>query len=107
MYRHKHIHIYKRERKRLNSNQASDGGAALEALSTVLGHGFATGQAQSQVLAIASVQVRGRSATTTRRLQQQIERHGPPPSKKNFFFFPGKQTEKLVLIGSSIKARVS
>lgn len=84
-----------RERKRLNSNQASDGGAALEALSTVLGHGFATGQAQSHVLAVASVQVRGRSATTTRRLQKQIERHGPPPSKIIIF---SRETNRKISI---------
>lgn len=56
-YKHLHINIniYERERERLNSNQAIDGGTTVVALATILGHGFATGQAQSHVLAIASV----------------------------------------------------
>lgn len=58
-----------------NPNQASDGGAALAAFTTVLGHGFATSEAQCQVLAIASIKILRRSTAATTRLQHQIKRH--------------------------------
>lgn len=49
-------------------DQAGEGDAAVVALGKVLGHGFAAGQAQSHVLAIAPIQVRAGTAPATRRL---------------------------------------
>ena len=43
----------------MNSNQAGDKGATFAAFALVLGHGFATSDAQSHVLAVASVQING------------------------------------------------
>lgn len=49
-----------------NSNQTSDGGAAIVAFGAIFSHGFATGSAQSHVLAIASVETLGCSASAAR-----------------------------------------
>lgn len=47
--------------KEINPNQSSDRGATVVAFPVVLCHGFATRQAESHVLAVASVQIRGGS----------------------------------------------
>ena len=49
----------------MNSNQASDNGATFEAFALVLGHDFATTDAEGHVLAVASVQVEGRPEAVT------------------------------------------
>lgn len=67
----------------MNSNQAGDNGATFEAFALVLGHGFATRNAEGHVLAVAPVQILGGSAAAAGRLQHEIERHDSlPPRKK-------------------------
>lgn len=48
-------------RKEIDPNQSSDRGATIVAFPAVLCHGFATRQAESHMLAVASIQIRGGS----------------------------------------------
>lgn len=66
--------IKRKKEKTTNPNQSGNSGPTFVAFGTFLGHGFATGYTQRQMLAITPVQLRRRSTTTTRRLQNQIKR---------------------------------